>query len=359
MDKWIEIDLKAVRHNICRIKEKLGDRVLFMAVVKANAYGHGAVEISRLAAKEGASSLGVIGIEEALCLRKSGICVPIALLGPTQASNAGEIVRNRIIPTVDSMNFLKSLDKAASRLTGYPYYLDMDFGLRRWGIDPRDTEPFLAGAGRFRHVRLSGVSTHLDYVPGKNAVEVEEKLPLFERCAQVARRIYPDAIRHAANSSIFRDFPHWRLDMVRIGNLIYGIHPAAAYGKSTGDKLVGFKNPWKFYARIVSIKTVSRGASVGYASEYVAPRKMKIAAVPVGYSDGMTMNPSQRFIGLGGTFHYWGMIRGYQAPFMGRCGISHTLLDVTRIPSVKAGETVLLPVRRTAASPRIPRIYKK
>ena len=85
---------------------------------------------------------------------------------------------------------------------------------------------------------------------------------------------------------------------------------------------------------------------------------MKIAAVPVGYSDGLTMEPSQRFIGLGGAFHYWGMIRGYQAPFMGRCGISHTLLDVTRVPSVKAGETVLLPVRRTAASPRIPRIYK-
>lgn len=376
MDKWIEIDLGAVRHNIGRVKESLSAGVLLMAVVKADAYGHGAVEISRLALREGAACLGVLGIEEAARLRAAGVKSPIVMLGPTLSGNAGEVVRNRVIPTVDSLDFLSALDKAVSGIRPpfiprpsslvpnpfprkYPYYLDIDFGLRRWGIEPEDTEKFLRGAKKFSKLALAGVSTHLDYVPGKNAVEVEEKLPLFSRCAETVKRAYPEALRHASNSSIFRDFPHWQLDMVRIGNLMYGINPAATHGAQAVPPLTGYENPWKLLARIASIRTVKSGQSIGYASEYIASGKMKVASVPIGYSDGMTMSPAERFIRIRGAFRFWGMINGRKAPFIGRCGISHTLLDVTDVPGVKVGDIVHLPIRRTSASPRIMRIYKE
>ncbi len=368
MDKWIEINLGAVRGNVRKIKEKLSPSAFLTAVVKADGYGHGAAEIAGVAVEEGAYALGVFGIDEAVALRNAGIKGLIFLLRPQLPGDAAEIVRNRLIPAADSVDFIAALNKAAgkyfyrkssmsSRFPLYPYHLDIDFGLGRWGINPSETKNFLCSAGKFRNVRLGGVSTHLDYVPGKNAVEAEEKLLKFKRCCGTVKSFYPDAVCHAANSSIFMDFPHWHMDMARIGNLMYGIHPAAAHGQPVKAELAGFKNPWKFRAKIISVKTVSKGVSIGYASEYIAPKRMKIAAVAAGYSDGITMEPAERFIRLGGAFQYWGMIRGRQAPFIGRCAISHTLLDVTKVPGAKAGDIVQLPLRRTAASRGIPRIY--
>ncbi|MFH1619336.1 MAG: alanine racemase [bacterium] len=393
MNKCIEIDLSAIRHNLGLIKKSLNREVKLMAVVKADAYGHGAVEISRVALREGAAMLGVLGLDEALELRKAGIKAPIAMLGAALPGEAGEIVRNSIIPTVDSLAFLSALNKAVSSLSSYnefrsalnsklsalhySYYLDLNYGLARWGIEPSGLKSFLKKSEKFKKTGLAGVSTHLDYVPGKNAVEVEEKLPLFQRSAETVRQYYPGAIRHAANSSILRDFPHWQLDMVRIGNLMYGIHPSATHGVKPKDELTGFKNPWKFLARITSVRPVKAGESVGYASEYIAPRNMKVACVPAGYADGVTLSPAERFIRLRGAFRFWGMMKGHkpptqsfrdggppeaghlhQTPFVGRCGIAHTLLDVTDVPGVKVGDVVHLPIRRTAASFRIPRIYK-
>lgn len=356
--KWIEVDLGAVRHNLAWVRRSLSPGVRLMAVVKADAYGHGAVAISRLAVEAGASHLGVLTVSEALELRRAGIARPIVLLAPPLPRQASWVAREGLEATVDSAALLRALEETA-RGAGpgalraprglVPVHVDIDFGLGRWGLPRERLKAFLGTLRGFRRLRLAGLSTHLDYVPGKNAVEAEDKLRAFGKLADRVRGPRPGPLLHAANSSILMDFPRWQLDMVRIGNLLYGINPA--------ETAAPLRDPWKFYARIISVKKVRKGEPLGYASEYVAPRRMTVAAVPAGYADGLTMEPAERLIGLGSGRQYWGRLRGQKTPFVGRCGISHALLDVSRVPRPRPGEAVLLPVRRTAAHSRLPRMY--
>ncbi|MBI4386257.1 MAG: alanine racemase [Elusimicrobia bacterium] len=347
--KWIELRRPALRANLRWTRGRLKPGVRLMAVVKANAYGHGAAEVSQLAEKAGAACLGVLDIEEGVELRRSGIRSPILVLSPVLPGRARDAVRHGLETTADSMELLRALDRAAAPGRRQPVHVDVDSGLRRWGVAPAQAPRFLAALKRFPRLELRGLSTHIDYMPGKNAVEAELKLRQFQRLAAWTRARWPRVLCHAANSSILMDFPQWQLDMVRIGNLLYGINPT--------KRPLPLRNPWRFYARIISLGEVGKGRPIGYASEFVAPRRMMVAALPVGYSDGLTLEPSERWIGLGAGTRYWGMLRGRPVPFIGRCAISHVLVDVSRVPRPRIGEAVLLPVRRTAASPRIPRVY--
>ena len=119
------------------------------------------------------------------------------------------------------------------------------------------------------------------------------------------------------------------------------------------------QKPDKSNKPYLSVQDVAKGQPLGYGAEYVAPRRLRVAALPAGYADGLTMEPMDRLIGLGGGHRYWGLLKGHEAPFIGRCGITHVLLDVSAVPSARVGDAVLLPVRRTAANPRIPRVYKR
>lgn len=346
--KWIEIDLGAIRHNVAWVRGTLDRGVRLMAVVKADGYGHGAVPVAKAAIATGADCLGTLTVEEALILRRAGLKCPIVLLAPPLPSQAAAIVRGRLEPTVDSDLLLDALRRRAGRRR-IAVHLDVDYGLGRWGVSPRQVGPMVARIAKDKRLRLAGLSTHLDYVAGKNAVEAEQKLRNFKSLADAARKVVGGVLCHAANTSILLDFPHWQLDMVRIGNLLYGINPTSATAP--------LKSPWRFQARIIALNRVEAGEGVGYANEYVAPKAMTVATVPVGYADGLTMEPVERLIGFGARFNYWGMLRGKQAPFVGRCAISHVMLDVSAVRGVKEGDAIALPIRRTAASARLPRVY--
>ena len=357
MLKWVEIDLRVLAANARIIKKALGPGVKFMAVVKADGYGHGAAAVARTALANGAGCLGVLTAEEALPLREAFPRAEIFLLAPSLPEEAPAIVKNRLVPSADSLEFIKALDKAAK--TPVPYHIDMDLGLRRWGVEPGKAADFLRKALGFKNALPRGLSAHLAYRPQQNMTEAEEKLSAFSALARELRRQAPGLIAHAANSAILCDFPRWQLDMVRIGNLLYGIYPTNIYKKKRqGPPLPGLGRPWQFYARIISVKDVKKGEALGYSSEYIAPRAMRLATIPAGYSDGLTMEPTERQIRITSGFRYWGMIGGKKAFFVGKTGISHTLLDVTGIPAARPGAAVALHVRRTAANARIPRIYK-
>lgn len=347
--KWIEIDLGALRSNVKWVLSKLDRGVKLMAIVKANGYGHGAAEVSRAALKAGATTIGVLTPSEAAVLRKAGISAPIQLLAPILPENAREAAALRLIVTVDDLAQAQALNSAAGR--SLDIHVDLDFGLGRWGIAPKRLPEFVAGLKRLQRVRLAGLSTHIDYVPGKNTVEAEDKLSAFNRIAQGLKREHKGLVCHAANSTVLMDFPHWQFDQVRVGNLMYAINKSA-------NKSVPIKKVWNFKARIIALHDVVRGRSIGYASEYIAARKMRVATLPAGYSDGLTMEPAERLIGFGSGFQYWGVLRGAKTPFVGRCGISHLLVDVTDVRSPKLGDTVTLPVRRTAANSQLPRVYR-
>ena len=346
--KWVEIDLSAVRHNLRWTAKTLGSSTGLMAVVKADAYGHGAVQVARLAVAEGARALGVLTLPEAAELRAAGLKGRIIVMSPPLPDEAPDVVRLGLEATVDSPALARSLAKAAGRRT-VKVHIDLDYGLGRWGLPPKELPGFLALLGRLPALKPVGISAHLDYVPGKNAVEAEDKLRAFSRVCDEARARLPGLERHVANSSILLDFPHRRMDLARVGNLLYGINRTS--------KAAPLENPFSFKARIISLRTVGKGRSIGYASEYLAPRRMTVAALPVGYSDGLAMEPAERFIGFMSPFHYYGWVRGKKAPFVGRVGISHVLLDVSAVAGVKVGDAATLPIRRTAASSRLPRLY--
>ncbi len=346
--KWIEIDLGAIRRNARWVRGKLERGVRLMAVVKADAYGHGAAAVAKALVKEGVESLGVLTPAEAAELRAAGVKTKVHLLAPVLPENARDVVEVKATPTIDSLDQARALN-AAAPASGLGVHIDLDFGLGRWGLPAKALPAFLAALKRLKKLRLEGLSTHIDYVPGKNSVEAEQKLRQFSRLAQPLKRENPALLCHAANSSVLMDFPHWQLDMARVGNLLYGIKVGAA-------KTSPLENPWKFQARVIALRDVVRGRSIGYASEYVAARSMRVATLPAGYADGLTMEPAERLISLSG-FRYWGMIGDKKAPFVGRCGIAHCLVDVTDVPQARVGTPVRLPIRRTAANAQLRRVY--
>lgn len=345
--KWVEIDLRVVRRNLRWVRRTLGPKTGLLAVVKADAYGHGAVRVGRLALEEGAAGLGVLTLSEAAELRAAGLKGRVLVMAPPLPGEAAEAARLGVEASVDGLAAAKALSKAGRRRP-VRVHVDLDYGLGRWGLPPAAAPDFLRALGRLPGVRAAGLSAHLDYVPGKNAVEAEDKLRRFARAAEEARRALPGLEVHAANSAVILDFPHRRFDLARVGNLLYGVDRT---------KKAPVENPFELKARVVSLRTVQKGRSIGYSSEYLAPRTMRVAALPVGYSDGLAMEPAERFIGFMSPFHYYGRLRGEKAPFVGRVGISHVLVDVTAVPSARVGDVVTLPVRRTAASSRLPRVY--
>ncbi|OGS10804.1 MAG: alanine racemase [Elusimicrobia bacterium RIFOXYA2_FULL_58_8] len=356
MLKWIEIDLQTLAGNARSIKKALKPGVAFMAVVKADGYGHGAAAVARTALKNGADCLGVLTAEEGTALRADFPRAGIHLLAPSLPEEARTIIKHRLIPCADSHSFLLALERAAKKPVAYD--IDVDLGLRRWGVAPADAPAFLLRALLLKKARPRGICTHLAYRPPQNIIEAEEKLSAFSKLAGELRSAAPGLKACAANSAILCDFPRWQLDMVRIGNLLYGIYPTDVYKKrKQGPPLPGLGRPWRFYARIISIKCVRKGEALGYASEFVAHRPMRLATIPAGYSDGLTMEPTEPQIRITTGFNYWGLIGGKKAFFAGKAGIAHTLLDVTDIPEARPGVPVALHVRRTAANARIPRLY--
>lgn len=347
--KWAEVDLSAIEHNARWVASQLEKGQAFCAVVKANGYGHGAVEVARVALSAGATSLGVRDLAEAAVLRGAGVKAPILLLAPILPEQAAEAVALGVELTVDSLEGAKALSKAAGART-VAVHVDADFGLARWGCAPAELPKLADAVAKLKGLRLAGVSTHIGYVPGKNSVEAEEKLGAFGRLAAAVQKKHKGVLAHAANSSVFVDFPHRRFGMAVIGNLLYGINRS----KSRPAPL---KMPWQVYARVLALREVRKGALLGYAGEYLAPRRMRVATLPMGYADGLSMEPAERLIGLGAGARYWGMHKGSRLPFIGRVGITHVLVDATDVPGLKVGDPVALPGRRTSAA-GLPRVYR-
>lgn len=346
--KWVEIDLTVIAGNAAWIRSQLPKGTGFVAAVKADAYGHGVVEVSQVVLKAGAERLGVRDLAEAAVLRKAGIKAPIQMLAPFLPEDSAEALKLDVIPVIESLIQAKALHQAAKggqlRLQ-----VDLEFGLARWGLAPKELPALMTALSKLRGVTVDGISAHLGYMPGKNAVEAEEKLGAFERLTASYKRLDPALRLRAANSTVFMDFPHRRFDLACVGNLLYGINRSKV-------KPSALKMPWRFFARVLSVREAAKGSSIGYASEYLVPRKMKVATLAVGYADGLTMQPAERLIGLGASQSFWGKKDGVNLPFVGRCGISHVLVDATGLPGIKPGDAVELPVRRTAS--RAPRVYR-
>ncbi len=325
MDPWIEVDLKAIAQNFSRLRELV--KVPIMAVVKANAYGHGLVEVSRALEKAGAEWLMVGKLEEAQSLRDLGINCPILNFGPFNRLDADEIISRKVSQCVFTEEAMY-LDEAAAKrdLTG-SVHVDIDTGMGRTGVAAGAALPLLKKIAGLSHLRIAGVCTTLTEDPQFDRDQLRE----FQRVVEAARAAgISTGLRHAASSAGILDSSELYLDMVRPGITLYGYYPNAWTRAEDALKL---KPALKLSARVIFLKDVVPGESLSYVRAVKVKKKMRVATVGIGYSDGY---PPQ----LGGRV--LAMIKGKAYPVLEAVTANHLMLELGDDQDIRIGDEVTL-----------------
>ena len=336
---WAEVSLSALCHNFRTVQGHVGKAVSICAVVKADAYGHGAVECSRALEQEGARWFGVTGLDEAIPLRDAGIAGRILLMTGFWRGEEEEIVRLGLTPTVWEPGQIELLEKAAARLkvAHHAIHLKVDTGMGRLGVAPKDLQEFFSALRAASHLELEGVSTHLASSEVLDAPSVELQGHIFAEALETLRREgWNPPLIHTANTSAMISHRELRYNMVRPGLALYGYHlPFERAGREVSGK--GLQLPvkpvlaWK--TRILSLRDMPAGQALGYGGTYVTQAPSRIAVLPLGYADGLNRKVSSR-----GRV----IVRENYAPIVGRISMDLTLVDVTGIAGVEVGDEVVL-----------------
>ena len=336
---WAEVSLTTLRQNFRTVQKHVGANVTVCAVVKADAYGHGAVECSRALEAEGARWLGVTSLDEAIPLREAGVGANILLMTGFWRGEEGEIVRLHLTPTVWEPWHIESLDRAAAALgqAQHPVHLKVDTGMGRLGVGLEQLSGLLDGLKSAKHLMLDGLSTHLAASEILDAPSVAEQ----ERNFDTARRMVEEAgmkpvFVHMANTgAVISRRETWN-SMVRPGVALYGYYlPFQRAGRevSGGTLRLAVKPVLTWKTRILSLRDFRANQPLGYGATYVTKAPAHVAVLPVGYADGFNRQLSNR-----GRV----IVREHYAPIVGRISMDLTLADVTGIPGVAVGDEVIL-----------------
>lgn len=326
---WIELDLDAVAGNVERICELAGPDTDVMVVLKADAYGHGAVPIARTALLHGATMAGVACLSEAVDLRRAGIRAPLLILGQTPAWQAREIVRLGLSATVYSLEVAEHLSRAALSVGAHPVplHVKVDTGMSRLGLLPDEVPAFTGALAELPGIELEGIFTH--FATADEGADSPFAQMQMERFRQVLRGLKHEfRYIHAANSAALINGLAPECNLVRIGILTYGLDPS-----SRTPCPEGFRPVLAFKTRVAQVKSLAAGACVSYGCTFVTARPSRIAVIPVGYGDGFRRAPKG-----------WGevLVRGYRAPVVGTVCMDMSMIDVTDVPGVKEGDEVVL-----------------
>lgn len=323
---WLEIDLEAYRCNLRKLTELC--EVPVLAVIKANAYGHGLVPIAREAARAGCAGAGVALVEEGARLREGGFGSRIVLLGLCLEEEASAVVQSRLEPTVSRLEAARALSNAGLAAgAAVPLHVKVDTGMGRAGIDPADLRAFLAALDQLPGVRLAGVATHVACADSADAGSVMSQQKAFAPLVELVRRRSPGVIVHASNSAAALRFPNLRFDWVRCGLATYGVAPGP------GPLPDGFRAVASLRTRVVQVKGIPAGRSVGYGWTWTAPAASRIALLPLGYADGYPWNCGN---------HAEVLIAGRRAPVRGRICMDQMMIEVPRDCEVAPGDEAVL-----------------
>ncbi len=301
-----------------------------MAVIKADAYGHGAYETAEVALREGASMLGVASLEEGADLRRKGIKSPILIMGYTEPRQNSFLLEMQLTPTVLGWEAASSLSQqACSQGKQVAVHVKIDTGMGRLGLtDPRDAVIFLEKVAALPGIMLEGVYTHFACADEWDKAFSYKQLQLFNDILDACReQRVTIPLRHVANTAATLGLSGSQLDMVRIGIGLYGYNPA----KGTKHK-VRLLPVLSLKSRIVFLKKMTAGSSVSYGRTFIVPEDTTVAVVPLGYGDGFS-----RLFSNNGFM----LVRGRKAPIIGRVCMDYTMLDVGKIPSVREGDEVV------------------
>ncbi len=327
---WVEIDLEAVAGNVRAIAERVGPAVEVMAVLKADAYGHGAAPIAHTALNNGATWLGVACLGEALELRRAGISAPILTLGYTPPWQAREAVLADAVTTLFSLEVAQALSRAAVDLGRMARaHIKVDTGMGRLGLLPDEAAAFVREVVALPGLEVGGIFSHMAAADEADPAYTLWQLERFEGvlAALRAEGILPPRV-HAANSAATLRFPQSHYTMVRVGLAMYGLNPS-----SDVPVPPGFAPALRFACQVAQVKEMPAGSYVSYGCTFRTERPSRIAVIPVGYADGFRRAPA-----------HWGqvLVRGRRAPVVGRVCMDQSMIDVTDIPGVRAGDEVVL-----------------
>ncbi len=336
---WAQVSLENLRYNFGVVQSHIGAGITICAVVKADAYGHGAVECARALEEEGAHWLGVTSLDEAIPLRDAGIRTRILLMTGFWRGEEEEIIRLQLTPTVWEPGQVELLEKAAAGLSlpRLPVHLKVDTGMGRLGVDPEDLYQVASALKASSHLLLEGLSTHLASSEVLDAPSVNDQLQKFEQVRSLLRNEgFDPPLVHVANTgAVIAKRESWN-SMVRPGIALYGYHlPFERAGREvSGSKLrLGVKAVLTWKTRILSLRDVRPNQALGYGGTYVTKAPARIAVLPVGYADGLNRALSSR-----GRV----IVREHYAPIVGRISMDLTLADVTGLPGVSVGDEVVL-----------------
>lgn len=329
---WVEIDLGAVEHNVKQLKKLLVPQTQLMAVVKADAYGHGAVTIAKVALSSGASWLGVATVPEGIQLREAGITAPILLLGAAQTFEQIHAIANwQLQPTLCSprqaLVFSDTLE-SINYNSSLPVHIKLDTGMSRLGTNWQQAGEFVKLVTRLPRLRIASIYSHLATADSPDPTIMNLQHERFEAAiAQIKDSGITIPCLHLANSAATLVSKKLHYDMVRVGLAIYGHYPAEHLHN------VNLKPVLQVKARVTQVKTIEAGTGVSYGYKYVASRDMLIAVVGIGYADGIPRNLSNKMQVI---------IRGQRVPQIGAITMDQIMLDVSSIPDIQENEIVTI-----------------
>ncbi len=362
------VDLTALAHNLLQLRRVLSPGCDIMAVVKANAYGHGAVEIAQTLIRHGVVRLAVFSIEEGIALRQAGITVSIVILGPIFREQLEDLFAHRLTPVVSDPSTLTALGQCAAKGSSpYPIHLKIDTGMGRLGLTQKELETILAKHTFPSSLRLEGLMSHLADSDGLDPDSTNQQITRFERAiTAISEEGFSVPMIHLSNSAGIVRFPSAHYSLVRPGIMLYGYHtlPHTAQAPDLRPVL-------SLTTRIAQLRLIQPGDTVSYNRTFMAKRPTRIAVLPIGYSYGLNRQLSNRGHVL---------VQERRAPIVGRVCMDMVMIDVTMIPSVTVGDEVVLIGQQAneritadnlaewtgtisyevlcAISPQIPRLYR-
>lgn len=332
---FASIDLAALRHNLTVARKHLASSCEILAVVKADAYGHGAPAVCQALVQAGVNRFGVATLQEGISLREAGIQRQIVVLGAVSPKQLPDLVAHDLTPVIYDHALVPDLLPALrSRRAPYTVHIKVDTGMGRLGISPSKVLPLLQSAPFKGPLSLEGLMTHLADADASDRSYTELQLDRFRKVLfelQEAGVTVP--LAHAANSAALLHYPHAHFQLVRPGLMLYGYSPTPHLGDFQLMPVL------TLVSRIVQIRSLAPGESTSYNRSFTATRRTRIAVLPIGYADGLNRHLSNR-----GTL----LVKGKHVPIVGRICMDLTLIDITDIPDARVGDEVVLIGRQGA-----------
>ncbi|MCC6139034.1 MAG: alanine racemase [Nitrospira sp.] len=333
---YATVDLSALTHNLTQLRRLLSPGCEIMAVVKANAYGHGAIEVSRALIAQGIGRVAVVSIDEGIALRAAGIAVPIVILGPLFSNQIGDLIAHRLTPIISDRSLLPALAQAtASLATPYPIHLKVETGMGRLGLATDQLLALIDSGHVPPSLKIEGLLTHFADSDGLTTEQTEHQLTLFQTTVSgLAARGRSIPLIHTANSGAAVRYPRSHYSLIRPGIMLYGYHTLPASVPAPDLKPV-----LSLQSTVAQIRAIQAGGTISYNATFVAKRPTRVAVLPIGYADGFNRRLSNRGAVL---------IHGRRANVIGTVCMDMVMIDVTDIHETTVGDDVVLIGRQGA-----------